>query len=69
MPVSSSPVPTGEKGYYAFVFPVRPGETQFQLSYHLPYTGSFSFTPKVSLQTQNVAIMLPKAMKFAGAGR
>jgi hypothetical protein len=68
MPVSSSPVPTGEKGYYAFVFPVRPGETRFQVSYHLPYNGSFSFTPKVSLPTQNVAIMLPKSMQFAGAG-
>jgi hypothetical protein len=68
MPVSSSPVPTGEKGYYAFVFPVRPGETRFQVSYHLPYNGSFNFTPKVSLQTQNVAIMLPKAMKFSSGG-
>jgi len=68
MPVSSSPVPTGEKGYYAFVFPVRPGETRFQVSYHLPYNGSFSFTPKVSLPTQNVAIMLPKSMKFASGG-
>lgn len=68
MPVSSSPVPTGEKGYYSFVFPVRPGETRFQVSYHLPYNGSFNFAPKVSLPTQNVAVMLPKAMKFAGAG-
>lgn len=68
MPVSSSPVPTGEKGYYAFVFPVRPGESRFQVSYHLPYSGSFNFTPKVSLPTQNVAIMLPKAMKFAAGG-
>ncbi|QNI33034.1 carboxypeptidase regulatory-like domain-containing protein [Alloacidobacterium dinghuense] len=68
MPVSSSPVPAGEKGYYAFIFPVRPGETRFQVSYHLPYNGSFNFTPKVSLPTQNVAIMLPKAMKFAGSG-
>jgi hypothetical protein len=68
MPVSSSPVPSGEKGYYAFVFPVRPGETRFQVSYHLPYSGSFNFTPKVSLPTQNVAIMLPKAMKFAAGG-
>lgn len=65
MPVSSSPVPTGEKGYYAFVFPVRPGETRFQVSYHLPYSGSFNFTPKVSLPTQNVAIILPNSMKFA----
>jgi len=68
MPVSSSPVPTGEKGYYAFVFPIRPGETRFQVSYHLPYNGSFSFTPKVSMPTQNVAVMLPKAMKFAAGG-
>jgi hypothetical protein len=68
MPVSSSPVPTGEKGYYAFVFPVRPGETQFQISYHLPYNGSFNFTPKVSMPTQNVAVMLPKSMKFTGGG-
>jgi hypothetical protein len=65
MPVSSSPIPTGEKGYYAFVFPVRPGETQFQISYHLPYNGSFDFTPKLSLPTQNLAIILPKSMKFA----
>jgi len=68
MPVSSPPVPTGEKGYYAFVFPVRPGETRFQVSYHVPYSGSFNFTPKVSLPTQNVAVMLPKSMKFAGSG-
>jgi hypothetical protein len=68
MPVSSSPVPTGEKGYYAFVFPVRPGETRFQVSYHLPYNGSFNFTPKVSLPTQNIAVLLPKSMKFAAGG-
>ena len=68
MPVSSSPVPTGEKGYYSFVFPVRPGETRFQISFHLPYNGSFSFTPKVSMPTQNVAVMLPKSMKFTSGG-
>ncbi|HEX3436709.1 MAG TPA: carboxypeptidase regulatory-like domain-containing protein [Pseudacidobacterium sp.] len=68
MPVSSSPVPTGEKGYYSFVFPVRPGETRFQVSYHLPYNGSINFTPRVSLPTQNVAIILPKSMKFATGG-
>ncbi len=27
MAVASSPVPTGEKGHYAFIFPLRPGET------------------------------------------
>ncbi|HEU4983188.1 MAG TPA: carboxypeptidase regulatory-like domain-containing protein, partial [Acidobacteriaceae bacterium] len=34
MPVSSSPMPQKDTpGHYAFVFPVRPGETRFQLSY------------------------------------
>jgi hypothetical protein len=66
MPVSSSPVPTGEPGRYAFVFPVRPGETRFQISYTLPYNGSYKFSPQHTLPTQNVAIMLPKSMKFDG---
>ena len=66
MPVSSSPMPTGEKGHYAFVFPVRPGETRFQISYTLPYNGSYKFTPQLALPTQNLAIMLPKSMKFDG---
>jgi len=66
MPVSSSPVPLGDPGHYAFVFPVRPGETRFQLSYVLPYSGSYKFTPRLSQPAENVAIMLPKSMKFSG---
>jgi len=66
MPVSSSPIPLGDQGHYAFVFPVRPGETRFQLSYTLPYNGSYKFTPRIALPTENVAIMLPKSMQFSG---
>src|SRR5271167_3103152 len=64
MPVSSSPVPLGDKGHYAFVFPIRPGETRFQLSYRLPYSGSFKFSERLALPAENVAIIMPKAMKF-----
>jgi len=67
MPVSSSPMPQKDTpGHYAFVFPVRPGETRFQLSYTLPYNGSFKFTPRVALPTENLAVMLPKSMSFNG---
>jgi hypothetical protein len=66
MPVASSPMPQADKGHYAFVFPVRPGETRFQLSYTLPYNGSYKFTPRVALPTENVAVMLPKSMTFEG---
>jgi hypothetical protein len=69
MPVQSSPVPLGEKGHYAFLFPLRPGVTQFQLSYHLPYSGSLAFTQKFATATDNFVVMMPKSMNFtAGTG-
>jgi len=66
MPVSSSPMPQGDKGHYAFVFPIRPGESRFQVSYTLPYNGSYKFVPRVGLPTANLAVMLPKSMSFQG---
>ncbi|PYY00465.1 MAG: hypothetical protein DMG63_06020 [Acidobacteria bacterium] len=67
MPVNSPPVPTGEKNRYGFVFPIRPGETKFQVSYHLPYSGSFSFKPEVFTPMEDVVVMLPKSMQFNAA--
>ena len=66
MPVNSAPVPTGDKNHYAFVFPIRPGETKFQVSYHAPYSGSFSFQPQVLTPMQDFVVMLPKSMEFKG---
>lgn len=66
MPVNSAPVPTGSKNHYAFVFPIRPGETRFQVSYHLPYSGSFAFQPQIVVPMEDVVVMLPKSMKFKG---
>ena len=67
MPVSSSPVPLGDKGHYAFVFPIRPGETRFQVSYRIPYSGSYKFAQRLAQPVANIAIMLPKSMKFTPA--
>ncbi len=39
MPVQASPTPLGDANHYAFVFPIRPGETRFQITYKLPYSG------------------------------
>jgi hypothetical protein len=51
-------------GHYAFTFPVRPGETRFQVDYNLPYTGKEPFALKLSMPTGDVAVMLPKSMQF-----
>ena len=65
MPVQAAPVPLGDApNHYAFVFPVRPGETRFQITYKLPYNGSFQFAPKPVIPTDTVAIMMPKSMSF-----
>jgi hypothetical protein len=66
MPVQAVPVPLGDPNHYAFVFPVRPGETRFQITYKLPYSGSFTFAPKPVMPTDTIAIMMPKSMAFKG---
>ena len=64
MPVQASPVPLGEANHYAFIFPIRPGETRFQITYRLPYGGSLKFAPRVMMPTDTVAVMMPKSMTF-----
>ncbi len=64
MPVQASPVPLGDPNHYAFIFPIRPGETRFQITYKLPYGGSFKFALRVVIPTDTVAVMMPKSMTF-----
>lgn len=65
MPVRQALVPLAEKGHYTFLFPIRPGETQFQITYRLPYTGKLAIEPKVTMPTDTVAVMIPKSMTLA----
>lgn len=68
-PITSAPVPQKEKNRYAYIFPLRPGETQFQVSFHMPYSGSASIDPKLLYPAQHFVVMLPKTMQFtASAG-
>ncbi|HWC18253.1 MAG TPA: hypothetical protein VG498_14625 [Terriglobales bacterium] len=68
MPVTSAPIPTGQKNHYAFIFPIRPGRTQFQISYHLPYSGNHSFDITSDLSYAELGVMLPKSMQFKATG-
>jgi hypothetical protein len=64
-PLNTMPSEAGQKGYYAFSFPLRPGESQFQVSYHMPYSGDASFSPKPLADVQHFVVMTPKGMTFA----
>jgi hypothetical protein len=68
-PINSAPVPQKQKNRYAFLFPLRPGETQFQVSYHTPYRGEASFDLKTLYGAQHFVVVLAKTMQFtAGPG-
>ncbi len=64
-PLNTSPVPQKQKNRYAFIFPLRPGETQFQVVFHMPYSGKLNVDPKPLYGTQHFVVMLPKSMQFA----
>ncbi len=66
-PISAEAAPQSEKNRYAFVFPLRPGETQFQVQYTLPYSGEIKIDPKPLYPAEHVVVVLPKSMQFAAA--
>jgi hypothetical protein len=64
MPIQTPAVPLGDPGHYKFLFPIRPGETQFGIIYTLPYSGSLKFTPKLASPVTTFAVLVPKSMKI-----
>jgi hypothetical protein len=66
-PISSEAAPQAEKNRYAINFPLRPGETQFQLEFTLPYSGEIKIDPKPLYPAEHLVIVLPKTMQFKAA--
>ena len=65
IPIKSAPVPRPEKNKYAFLYPVRPGETHFEVVYRLPYTGNLKIVPKLEMLPGRFYVVTPKSMQFA----
>jgi hypothetical protein len=66
-PLNSAPVQEGDKTRYSFIFPLRPGTTQFQVAYQVPYTGSANIDPRTVYPLQHFVAILPKAIEFSAA--
>jgi hypothetical protein len=67
-PVKSAPVPEDKsKTKYAFLFPLRPGETRFNVVYTVPYTGKANIDPKTVYSLQHFVAIAPKSMEFSPA--
>ena len=74
LPTMAQPSAVGSKGHYGFSTPIEPDQgpdkmTVFQVHYHIPYSGKFTFKPAVLSPTGNLAVQLPKSMTFTpGSG-
>lgn len=69
MGVEQPLVPMGDPNHYTIVFPIRPGETEFNVWYHISYKDSFTFQPRPTLPVEALGIMMPRSMTFkAGTG-
>jgi hypothetical protein len=49
---------------FFFGFPIRPGQTQFRVSYSMPYNGKLQLNPKTSLPAANFLVVVPSGMNF-----
>ncbi len=68
MPVQTPAVPRSDPGHFSFLFPIRPGETQFGIGYTLPYTGKFTFTPHLTSPVKTFAVLVPDAISLTPTG-
>ena len=62
--VNTAPVPQKEKGRYAFNFPLRPGQTQFRVTYHSAYAGKAAVNPHEIYPLQHFVVILPRSLGF-----
>jgi hypothetical protein len=56
---------SGEPGSYTVNFPLRPGATKFAFNYDVPYHGHVAFHTRHAYPLQQLAVMIPPAMKFS----
>lgn len=64
-PINAEATPESEKNRYAMAFPLRPGETQFQIVFSLPYSGQIKIDPKLLYPAEHFVVVTPKSMNFA----
>lgn len=63
-PIATEAKPASQKNHYALSYPLRPGETQFQVSFHMPYSGEAAISPKPLADVQHFVVMTPPGMTF-----
>ena len=68
MPIARDAVKTKEPNVYTVKYPVKPGETRFDLAYGMPSTSPGTFELKLKHDGDAVRIVAPKGVTLTGGG-
>ena len=63
-PITVEAKPAAEKDHYGFSFALKPGDTKFQVSYHLPYSGQASLSQRLTRDFEHFVVVTPVGMTF-----
>src|SRR5262245_26356988 len=64
MPIERPAVKTAKEGIYTVDFPVKPGDTRFDLMYEMPMTGPGNFTTKIVHGGGPVRVVAPSGVEL-----
>ena len=66
MPIGAPVVKTSKADEYAVGFPVKPGETRFDLTYAFPYQPGEPFEGRIATEDENTYLISPNGVTLAG---
>ncbi len=68
MPVQKEARKTSAPGVYSVDFPIKPGETRFDVSYRVPFSGAGKFTGRAPGADVPIRLVAPVGVTIQGAG-
>ena len=68
MPIGAPTAKTAKPDIYEIDYPVKPGETRFDLTYQVPYTEGAPYDGKIVTKDENTYLIVPNGVNIAGEG-
>ena len=66
MPIGAPVKKTAKPDIYAVDFPVKPGDTRFDITYTVPYTEGAAYQGKVITKDENTYLIVPNGVTLKG---
>jgi hypothetical protein len=68
MVIGAPTAKTAKSDVYEIDYPVKPGETRFDLTYQVPYTEGAPYEGKIVTKDENTYLIVPNGVSIAGDG-